>query len=95
MNSLRCRCDCRSVQQANSDGGFDTTRPNRNGEAARINALGRAWEDAIINNDVAGLDRPACDDLAYSHTGCLVEGKEGFIVHIVNGESPFIPRTER
>lgn len=65
---------------------------SRNSQAdikSRIIALDRAWEDAIINSDVGELDRLAADDLVYTHAGCLVEGKEGFIDHIVNGALAF------
>lgn len=54
-----------------------------------IIAIDRSWEDAITRVDVVALDRLASDDMVYTHAGSLVEGKSGFIDHIVNGKLIF------
>lgn len=57
--------------------------------AAEIVAADRAWEDAIINVDAAELARLGSDDLVYTHAGGWVEGRDGFIDHIVTGALSF------
>lgn len=57
--------------------------------AAKIVALDRAWEDAIVRADAAELDRLAADELVYTHAGGWIEGKSGFVDHVVNGELSF------
>lgn len=51
--------------------------------------LDRAWEDAIIEEDVAALERLGADDLIYTHAGGWIEGKAGFIGHITDGPLRF------
>ena len=57
--------------------------------AAEIVALDRAWEDAIIAVDTAVLERLGAEDLVYTHGDASIEGKPGFIDHIVNGALRF------
>lgn len=59
------------------------------GTMAEIEALDRAWEDAIIDQDAAALDRLGASDLIYTHAGGWVEGKAGFIGHILDGPLRF------
>lgn len=54
-----------------------------------IIALDRAWEDAIINEDAAELERLGAEDLIYTHAGGWIEGKAGFIGHITDGPLRF------
>ena len=56
---------------------------------AEVIAIDRAWEDAIIRADTSALDRIGASDLVYTHAGGSVEGKAGFIDHIVNGRLRF------
>ena len=56
---------------------------------AEILALDRAFEDAIIAVDASALDRLSHEDLTYTHAGGWIEGKAGFIDHIVTGANSF------
>lgn len=54
-----------------------------------IIALDQAWEQAIIDEDVASMRRLAADDLVYTHSNCVVHDKEAFVSYILNGPIDF------
>jgi ketosteroid isomerase-like protein len=54
-----------------------------------IVALDRAWEDAIIDEDAAMLERLGSPDLIYTHAAGWTEDKDGFIRHVLDGPLRF------
>ena len=57
---------------------------------SEIIALDRAWEDAIIQENIDEMNRLASDDLVYTHANCIIDNKAAFIDHIIEGELRFV-----
>src|SRR5258708_29466033 len=57
--------------------------------AAEIEALDKAWSQAIVKADAAALDKLLADDLIYAHSTGVVDTKASYIAKIKSGKQVY------